>query len=51
MKKCDFCEHSKLQNGRLICPYHICLLDQDDIYEILDKLGRINIQEDGQNGK
>lgn len=35
MTKCDWCPHSRLKNGKLICPYRICFLTSTEIKEIL----------------
>lgn len=37
MSKCDWCYHSHLENGKLVCPYLTCLLPERKINEILDK--------------
>ena len=38
MKKCDFCPNSHLQNGKLICPYRICMLTEWEWEAILDAI-------------
>lgn len=38
MTKCDFCPNSHLKNGKLVCPYRVCMLTEDEWYEILDAI-------------
>lgn len=41
MNKCAFCEHSRLKNGKLYCPWSICMLSQEDINKILRNIGKV----------
>lgn len=46
MTKCDFCEYSRPDNsGRLKCRLKICILSNDKIMLILDKLAKIKESE------
>lgn len=38
MIKCDFCPYSRMIEGKLQCPYKVCMLGKDDIAEILKNL-------------
>ena len=41
MKKCDLCKHSRLKNGKLVCPYLTCILpsmDLEKIYEVIKNI-------------
>lgn len=40
MKKCDFCKYSHLKNGKLVCPYSICVLNNNELKEIYDVIKR-----------
>lgn len=35
MIKCDWCNYSRLKNGKLICPFETCWLTNTEIKEIL----------------
>ena len=39
MCKCDFCQRSRLVNGKLVCPYTNCVLCSWEIDKILEALG------------
>ena len=41
MNKCDFCYISKNIHGKCVCPYAECLLSQEVIFAILDKMAKI----------
>ena len=41
MNKCDFCHISKNIDGKCVCPYAECLLPQELILAILDKVARM----------
>lgn len=41
MNKCDFCEHSVMRNGKLVCNKVVCLLTQKQIIKILEELAKI----------
>lgn len=34
MNKCDFCPHSRLKKGKLVCPWAYCILDSEDLEKI-----------------
>ena len=38
MKKCDFCVHSYLKDGKLMCPFAICVLTRHELKEILKQI-------------
>lgn len=38
MTKCDFCPYSRMIEGKLQCPYKVCMIGKDDIAEILKNL-------------
>ena len=38
MCKCDFCQHSRLVDGKLECPFIGCILTQSALDKILDKV-------------
>lgn len=38
MNKCDFCPHSRLENGKLVCPYSICWLSKKELKEIYEMM-------------
>ena len=38
MTKCDFCQRSRLVNGKLVCPYTHCVLCSWQLEEILDAI-------------
>lgn len=40
MNKCDWCPNSRLVNGKLVCPYSICMLPKSEIKNILKELKR-----------
>lgn len=39
MSKCDWCQHSRLKDGKLHCPFSCCVLPNYKIEEILKKVG------------
>lgn len=41
MNKCDFCYISKNIDGKCVCRYGECLLDQELILMILDKVAKM----------
>lgn len=43
MNKCDFCQYSVVKFGKLTCPYFNCLLSQEQINQILDKITKKEI--------
>lgn len=34
MTKCDFCKHSHLENGKMVCPFLGCILTSSNLEEI-----------------
>lgn len=38
MKKCDWCQYSHLENGRLRCKLSMCVLGKREIRKMLDKV-------------
>ena len=43
MTKCDWCNYSRLKNGKLICPFEMCWLTKTEIKEILRALSNVNV--------
>ena len=35
MTKCDWCPNSRMENGRLVCPYQICTLTKSELEKIM----------------
>lgn len=40
MSKCDWCRHSTLKNGMLVCPFACCVMPQYRLDELVRKLGK-----------
>lgn len=38
MNKCDICYLSHLENGKMVCPYSICILTKSQIDKMLKNI-------------
>lgn len=43
MNKCDLCPNSRLEKGKIVCPWSICMLSKSElerIYKVFENLKR-----------
>ena len=44
MNKCDFCPYSNNENGKIVCRYSICVLNNREFRELMEMLQKLNFR-------